>query len=211
MDDKKMTVENSVQESTKSNSHPMKRQAKIARQQRRMQVARIMLRGVTSQRALADKLGVSQTTIHKDIKVLEKKWIAEQLDNITETKARSLAELDQIIEEAWTAWEKSKKKKHQVTQRKKLDKDGNEFIETTTTVKESTGDVKYLNAALTAIDKRLEIHGLKVHKIAPTSPETRIMPGNRSRIGAAMRLINIAAATVMRGTGVTARMAPKTR
>lgn len=49
---------------------------------------------------IAIQLGVSQSTISRDIEVLNKKWIDDSQQKITQIKARELAELDYMELEA---------------------------------------------------------------------------------------------------------------
>lgn len=64
--------------------------------------------GHKSQQWMADQLGVSQMTISKDLKEIQKRWVESTLVNWDEEKNKCLAKLDYIEKEAVEAWERSK-------------------------------------------------------------------------------------------------------
>lgn len=64
--------------------------------------------GRKSQAWMAEQLGVSQMTISKDLKEIQKRWVESTLVNWDEEKNKCLAKLDFIEKEAIEAWERSK-------------------------------------------------------------------------------------------------------
>lgn len=153
-------------------THSRARQAVVARRKRREELAKLILRGVTDQRKLAEKLGVSASTISRDIVKLEDQWHKESVEHIDRMKARKLRELDKIKEEAWDAWDKSKGKFHKVVKKEKKPGGPEEAgeVEVTSTVEERVGDFRFLAIVKDCIDKEADLLGLKVTKIAPTDP-----------------------------------------
>jgi len=62
---------------------------------RRRKVAKLYLRKM-SQEDIAKKLGVSQSTVSRDIRYLTKKWTQEAIGDIDRRRGRELAELEEI-------------------------------------------------------------------------------------------------------------------
>lgn len=81
---------------------PNKRSTKttVKTQERRKEVAKLYLRGV-SQTEIAERLGVVQSTISKDVSALLEQWKATQERTIDDAVTRQLEELKQIISTAW--------------------------------------------------------------------------------------------------------------
>jgi len=71
----------------------------LARERRRAQVAELYLQRMT-QTEIARILGVSQPTVSRDIKAIERRWRQQAVDNLDRQKLRELAELDRMEREA---------------------------------------------------------------------------------------------------------------
>jgi hypothetical protein len=84
---------------------------------RRLKVAELYLHGA-SQNAIADKVGVDQGTISRDLKVLRAEWLKSALVDINEAKARELAKIDALEATYWQAWARSLHNAVTVTQEK---------------------------------------------------------------------------------------------
>lgn len=68
----------------------------LAREERRSNVAQL-LKGRMSYRQIASALGVSLGTVSSDVKVIEQRWVEEQLSHIKKHKARDLAIIDDAV------------------------------------------------------------------------------------------------------------------
>jgi len=74
--------------------------------QRQAQVAKLYLQGQT-QEELAVLTGTSQSTIQRDLAVIEQQWQAQALQHHTARKNRLLAELQLARSQAWIGWQRS--------------------------------------------------------------------------------------------------------
>lgn len=74
----------------------------------RRNVARLYLAG-RIQAQISEELGISQTTVSRDIKFLTDEWKQERVYDINEAKARELAKIDNLELIYWDAWERSRK------------------------------------------------------------------------------------------------------
>lgn len=79
-------------------------------QQRRAIISRLFLEGVTGQE-IAQHVGISESQVSRDLKAISKAWQESALQDISEKKARDLAELDHIKHELWQGWKTSKQEK----------------------------------------------------------------------------------------------------
>lgn len=75
---------------------------------RRRDVSAMLLRGAT-QEVIAEKLGVSQATVSRDVEWLHQQWKTESLYDIEALKERELRKVDHLENEAWEAWGRSQK------------------------------------------------------------------------------------------------------
>lgn len=78
----------------------------FAIRERRREAARLYVEGWT-QSQIAEKFGVSQALISKDLEVIRKGWEASAILDWDELKSRELAALDHQEEELWKAWYRS--------------------------------------------------------------------------------------------------------
>ena len=78
--------------------------AQIAR--RRQQVAELYVKG-WFQTAIAEELGVSQTTVCHDLKAIRKQWRESSIRDFDAARERELCKLDLLEREAWAAWQRS--------------------------------------------------------------------------------------------------------
>lgn len=56
---------------------------------------------------VAKELEVDVTTAYADIKALQKQWVQDAMESISEVRARELKKLQVIEDEAWAAWRRS--------------------------------------------------------------------------------------------------------
>tara|TARA_R100000742_G_C4277914_1_gene100193 strand:+ start:189 stop:683 length:495 start_codon:yes stop_codon:yes gene_type:complete len=74
--------------------------------QRQEEVAKLYCQGV-SIRKMASLLGVNQSTIQKDVKVVRKLWNEHHSNNIEAHISAELAKIDYLEQRAWLAYNKS--------------------------------------------------------------------------------------------------------
>jgi hypothetical protein len=112
---------------------------------------------------------LSYVTIYKDVQVCLKQWRESILADVGELRAGELARINQIEQEAWAAWEKSKQiAEKKITGRKTGSHEGTvaQLIQ-----EAQCGDPRYLQQVQWCIEKRCKLLGLDApQKIAPTDP-----------------------------------------
>jgi predicted transcriptional regulator len=134
------------------------------------EMARLRLFG-NSQTAIAEKLGISQATVSRDLAEIVKGWKAEAVADMDEIKAKELAKLDALEVEAYEAWQGSKKESQKTvveerpgrnTSDEKPGKGANagKFIKVEKQT--SDGDPRFLQALLAIQDRRAKIQGFDV-------------------------------------------------
>jgi len=126
-------------------------------EKRRAEVAEYYLKGVP-QFKIAERLGVSKSQITRDLKKLSEGWQKSAMDDMSKIKARELAKLDVIEQEAWEAWrrsceEKTKKAVKKKTYGKKEDTEQSQIKE------QMIGDPRWHEIILKCVSKREEILG----------------------------------------------------
>lgn len=82
-------------------THPRAKQQEIEREDRRRKVAAILLSGVTDQVQIAKQLGVSQPTIHRDVKAIEDRWREQATADIATAKGQDLQRIERLIAALW--------------------------------------------------------------------------------------------------------------
>lgn len=82
-------------------THPRAKQQEIEREDRRRKVAAILLSGVTDQVQIAKQLGVSQPTIHRDVKAIEERWREQAAADIATAKGQDLQRIERLIAALW--------------------------------------------------------------------------------------------------------------
>ena len=75
---------------------PSGRAQVLMRRQRRAEVAKLYLRGITNQTELAKKFGLHKSQISRDLAWLNRKWENEHKEKIDKYKGRALAELEEV-------------------------------------------------------------------------------------------------------------------
>jgi len=141
--------------------------AQIARDRRH--IGTLYLQGCL-QADIAEKVGVSQATVSRDLKALHKKWLASASRDFATAKAKEIAKIDHLERTYYAAWERSCEDAKTITQKqkgkaaKRKDQDG-EFIaerpaEVSKISKEQAGDPRFLQGVQWCIDKRCKIWGV---------------------------------------------------
>jgi hypothetical protein len=80
-----------------------RREEELRIEARRSRVASLFLRGCKRQVELAQRLGVNQSTVSRDLKVINERWKAAAVRDLDEAKAQELAKLDELEQEYWQA------------------------------------------------------------------------------------------------------------
>jgi len=148
------------------------RQKKVDLLKRRQEVANFYLKGDT-QMDIAEKVGVDQATISRDLKAIQAIWADKAVEAIDQKKAEELAKIDKLERTYWEGWERSIEafKAKIVKGKKSKAGQGAEDIEQTLKEEERVGDPRFLAGVQWCIDKRLKLFGLEApQKIAPTDP-----------------------------------------
>lgn len=126
--------------------------------ERRKEVAKLYLEG-WRQVDLADKYGVSQSTISRDLEAIRQEWLESALINFNEAKARELARIDKLEREYWEQYDASKEEKVSTLTEKAKNADG-ERTKAQVRKEERLGDPRYLSGIQWCIEQRLKIFGV---------------------------------------------------
>ena len=112
------------------------------------------LRGDT-QMAIAERLGLSQGQISRDLAKVQKRWRESSLVDINEAKQRELERIDVLEREYWQAWENSKGEQQRSTASKDGDRSRAQIVKY-----ESAGDPRFLAGVQWCVEQRCKILGL---------------------------------------------------
>lgn len=121
---------------------------------RRHQIAELFIQGWT-QTAIAQKLGIGQPSVCKDLKIIQDEWRVARVRNFDAARELELQKIDRLEREAWLAWERSQKPSQSA-----------EFGDDTSTtprkkkVKNQTGDPRFLVVVHQCIASRRALLGL---------------------------------------------------
>lgn len=135
-----------------------------AQQERdRREISRLYLQGMY-QTDIAAKLGLSQSTVSRDIQVLIEEWKIERVYDINEAKARELAKVDNLELEYWEAWHRSQENAEKEIKKAKGagGKASNQEIQKIT--EGQTGDPRFLSGIQWCIERRCLILGVDAPK-----------------------------------------------
>ena len=131
----------------------------LERRKRRADVEKAVLQGVIDTAALSVRYGVSRAVIDKDIKWCFKQFALRDEKGRAVQKAHRVAELLNVIENAYIAFRRSQEAEETVT----IKIEDGEEVETRTT-KGQAGDPAFLRIAKDAIVERAKLDGLYVTK-----------------------------------------------
>jgi hypothetical protein len=138
---------------------------------RRAQVANLYLRGFRRQTEIANQLGVDRATVSRDLKVIKERWKDSAVRDLDEAREQELDRLAIIEQEAWVAWEASKKARETSTTEQITGADG-ERLKAGIRKEAQTGDPRYITIIQSCVDQRCKLLGLNApQKIAPTTPD----------------------------------------
>lgn len=127
--------------------------------ERRKRVAAMYLQGM-SQWEIGRQLGVTQQCVAKDVRALEKEWLASAVIDIDAAKAKELARIDRLERVAWRAWRRSCQRKERASTRmeKKFNEDAKQAKTVTSKQTElRDGNPDYLKRVEWCISKRCEL------------------------------------------------------
>lgn len=107
----------------------------------------------------------SLSTVKKDVEALLKQWREERSFDLEQLLSAELARIDEIIREAWEAWEKSKEDYEETRQKQKgVPTQGGEistaYIEKTINEQRNCGDPRYLTIIDSQLKERRKLLGL---------------------------------------------------
>lgn len=131
------------------------------RESDRVEIARRYLRGET-QSAIGVALGMTQQMVSYDLSIIEKRWQAAAIHDITEAKARELAKIDHLEVTYWEAWERSLEpfKSSTVKARGGVKDAKPQTAEQMTKTEERNGSATYLVGVQWCVDRRCKLLGL---------------------------------------------------
>src|SRR6516164_9244011 len=172
--------------------------------ERRKRVAAMYLQGL-SQWEIGRQLGVTQQCIAKDVRALEKEWLASAVVDIDTAKAKELARIDRLERVAWRAWRRSCQRKERATTRmeKKLDEDAHKAKTVTSKATEvRDGNPEYLKRVEWCISKRCELLKLNPPQRLEHGGSTELPPIRTEvvELTRAQRFVRLAA--LLAGSGV---------
>jgi hypothetical protein len=121
-------------------------------------IGELYCKGYTYRR-IAEALGICTRTVERGMKLMREEWKRRLTETSDEIRAYELAKCDKIEQEAWEAWDRSKKNHIQRKHKVKNTPDGREVEDSTEKIK-ATGDPRYLQIIEKIIDKRLKILGI---------------------------------------------------
>lgn len=116
-----------------------------------------------SYREIAERFGVSVTTIHRDIKKIREEWKKSRPDRYQEGLDRALASLDRIEANAWKGWNKSLEDAVESVEELNETKDGS-FAKKQTRRRGQSGDSNFLAILERCQGRRAAIQGFEAPK-----------------------------------------------
>lgn len=140
------------------------RRPKIQRERDLVETARLYCQGL-SQAEIGERLGVSQRTISKDLREIQRRWQAACVESISQGKARELARIDELERTYWAAWFDSKRVKTSKAIKQEETRDGNPA---------------YLQGVMTCIEKRCKLLGLDAPVRMDGETRVEILDARRS-------------------------------
>jgi len=165
--------------------------SQIARDRRR--TADLYLQGWL-QTDIADDIGVSASTVSRDLKALHQEWQASALLDFDKAKAAELAKIDRLEREYWEAWVRSCEDAETIRQEGDPKAKPSKVVRT---FKGQAGDPRFLQGIQWCIDRRCKILGVDApqrHEVKG-SIETKDTSSDRAEILRALRRIADAGAT----------------
>jgi len=130
----------------------------------RRNIASLYLKGVI-QADIAEQLGISQSTVSKDLKAVQLEWSVARINDIDERKRLELAKIDNLELTYWDGWKRSQENAEvETTKMQGAEKDKPSKLEKTKRVEGQVGDPRFLQGVAWCVDKRCELLGLNAPK-----------------------------------------------
>lgn len=120
------------------------------------------------QMTIAEMLGISQPTVSRGIKELQKEWAEERVNNIDEAKKTELAKIDHLELLYLAGWQRSLNDSVKETSGKMSTGD----VDYTVTEAQS-GDPRFLDGAMNCVKQRCAILGVEAPKKTEHSGEIK--------------------------------------
>jgi DNA-binding transcriptional regulator YhcF (GntR family) len=160
--------------------------SQLRRELDRKRVSELLLMGETSARQIAAKIGLSASTVRRDLQALRAEWRIERLQDQDEWVARQIQELSLTIRSAWEGWARSQEPTKKQSMRSKgfTKKPGSKQggrvqirpedileFEQVNRSQTSSGDPRFLEIVERCLAARARLLGMNQPvKIAPTDP-----------------------------------------
>ena len=120
-----------------------------------------------TQTAIAEHLGVGQSTVCKDLRSLEAEWQTQSVRDTALARRKELLRLELLEREAWSAWDRSKEPAQTAVVTGETGKQ-----QTRRSVKHQHGDPRFLAQISQCVQTRCALLGLNAPtKVAPTNPQ----------------------------------------
>lgn len=128
-------------------------------------IGRLYLQGL-AQSEIATQLGISQSTVSRDLQTIQKTWIHDAARDIGERKAQELAKVDALELEYWEAWKRSQENAETRTLKGKgaASNEGPADVEQTVRTEGQVGDPRFLTGIQWCIERRCLILGVDAPK-----------------------------------------------
>jgi len=152
---------------------------------RRQRVAELRLQG-WSQSAIADELQIRQATISSDLKTVERSWRESAIRDFDAAREQELQRIGMIERNAWDGWKRS----CQPLQSATVDGQAADSQKAKRTVKNQSGQARFLEVVIQCIEKRTKLLGLDAPvKVTPTTADGQPLSKEerRAHIEAIMR------------------------
>jgi hypothetical protein len=161
------------------------RRSQLQREHDRTKVAELLLQRGQSARRIAHEVGLSASTVRRDLRAVRAEWQAERAQNFDDWVSRQIAELTLTVRAAWHGWEQSQHPTKRQSMKskgvtRKPEQQGaraqvraEDVLEFEQVLKEQTncGDVRFLEVIEKCLAARAKLLGLNQPlKIAPTDP-----------------------------------------
>jgi predicted transcriptional regulator len=151
---------------------PSKYKRKPAEEERdRHNISRLYLAGKI-QAQIAQELGISQSTVSRELKIIQGEWKIERVLDLNEAKQKELAKIDNLETTLWDAWNRSVRTN--TIRATKASVVGGTVVgqELTERTEEEIGDPKFLDGVARCIEARMRVLGIE----APRKTEVEIKP-----------------------------------
>jgi len=137
-----------------------RKKSAIARDRRN--IAKLYLKGEL-QADIAEQLGISQSTVSRDLSAIQKQWQEANSHDINERKSMELAKIDNLELEYWDAWKRSQEDAELRT-KKAVETNGETRKEAQERIEGQVGNPAFLRGIEWCINKRCELLGLDAPK-----------------------------------------------